>query len=97
MILVGYIPQIVITETGINYKRFARIRRNLEAEGYVVARSSKRVRGSGMLIRSRPTKIEASVLMLLYAILGGKSIFHHRDMTVLREEPMIFIWRRAPK
>ena len=91
MIMAGCVLQIVIAETGISSKRFARIGRNLEAEGHVVTRASKRVPGAGMLIRSRPTKIEASVLMLLYAILGGRSIFHHRDMTVLREEPMIFI------
>lgn len=60
-----------------------------------MTRASKRVRGSGMLIRSRPTKIEASVLMALSVILDGRSIFHARDMAALRKAHDLYPAARA--
>ena len=99
MALAGYITRIIMIETGLTYKQVRRLYQDIERDGYSLVRKSRTCRGGATLIRSHTSKMQASILMLLYYRIGGEDVMKDINIQALNKAYQLYhaVRKEVPK
>jgi len=90
MIVRGYSPKIVQIETTLTYRQVSLLKKKAEENMCVCANTSRSSRSGASIIHNRVTKIEASILMLLYMKLAILNINESIDLQALEKSHDIY-------
>lgn len=91
MALSGYATKIITTEAGVTYKQLRGIYKELEEDGFEREQAkSRRLRGSGAILRTNELRRQAAYLIQVYRNIGGDDVFLSVNVNALNKAYRIY-------